>query len=168
MFESFKQALFDSALIDLSCWQDSSSFSLANIWKLLDLLYNKKFSELKLFYELVTQEENEKDYLKEARLCEESSSISLMTIHKSKGLEFEHVILFGFSMDSSILQKSSNKEEVTVFDRQRNKMAVAVPIGGREKKKVRSYGHELYNQTQNKIKISEADRLYYVAMTFNM
>ncbi|MDE0091676.1 MAG: hypothetical protein OXN83_00125, partial [Oligoflexia bacterium] len=86
-------------------------------------------------------------------------------IHKSKGLEFDHVILLDFSMDKSALQTGRKMEEITVFDRKRYKMAVAVPIGGREKPKVRSYGHELYNQTQNQMNISEAERLYYVAMT---
>ncbi|MDE0092704.1 MAG: UvrD-helicase domain-containing protein, partial [Oligoflexia bacterium] len=36
LFESFKQALFDSALMDLSYWQDPTSSSTANLWKLLD------------------------------------------------------------------------------------------------------------------------------------
>ena len=164
LFESFKKALFDSALMDLAYWRDPTSFSLANIWKLLDLLKNESFSELQLFYELLDQEED-RDHLKSARPCEESSSLSLMTIHKSKGLEFEHVILLDFSMDTSSLQTGRKLEEMTVFDKKRNKMAVAVPIGGREKKKIRSYGHEIYNQIQNQIKISEAERLYYVAMT---
>ena len=164
LFESFRQALFDSALMDLSYWQDSTSSALANLWKLLDLLNSKNFSELKLFYELLDQEED-KDRLKEARPCEESASLSLMTIHKSKGLEFEHVILLDFSMNKSSLQAGHKTEEIAVFDRKRNKMAVAVPIGRRDKKKVRSYGHELYNHVQNQITISEKERLYYVAMT---
>ena len=164
LFESFKQALFDSALMDLSYWQDSTSSSIANLWKLLDLLRSKNFSELELFYELLEQEED-KDHLKSARPCEESVALSLMTIHKSKGLEFEHVILLDFSMDKSSLLAGRKIEELTVFDRRRNKMAVAVPLGGRDKKKVQSYGHELYNHVQNQLAISEKDRWYYVAMT---
>ncbi|MCZ0932212.1 MAG: UvrD-helicase domain-containing protein, partial [Oligoflexia bacterium] len=164
LFESFKQALFDSALMDLSYFQDPTSSSIANLWKLLDLLNNNRFSELKLFYELLDQEE-EKEPFKEAPPCEESASISLMTIHKSKGLEFEHVILLDFSMNVSSLQTGRKMEEIAVFDEMRQKMAVAVPIGGREKKKVKSYGHDLYNQVQNQIAISEKERLYYVAMT---
>ena len=166
LFESFKQALFDSALMDLSYWQDPTSFSLANIWKLLNLLDNKKFSELELFYELLKKEADEDvDHLKSARPLEQSSAVSLMTIHKSKGLEFEHVVLLDFSMSDSPLQKGSKLEDITVFDRNRNKMTTAVPIGGREKSKIKSYGHEIYNQIQNQIKIKEQERLYYVAMT---
>ena len=167
LFESFKQALFDSALMDLSYWQDPTSFSMANIWKLLNLLYNKKFSELKLFYELLEQEEEEGkgEHLKSARPFEQNSSISLMTIHKSKGLEFEHVILLDFSMNESALQTGRKIEEKVVFDKNRNKMAFAVPIGGREKKKLRAYGHEIYNKSQSQVTISEKHRLYYVAMT---
>ena len=166
LFESFTHALFDSALMDLSYWQDPSSCSFSNLWKLVGLLYNRRFSELQLFYDLTAEEEKEdKDHLKEARPCEENSAVSLMTIHKSKGLEFEHVILLDFTMNTSVFQKNSKREEAAVFDRKRNKMAVAVPIGGREKKKIRSYGHELYNHSQSKVKVLEAERLYYVAMT---
>ena len=164
LFESFKYALFDSALMDLSYWRDSTSFSTANLWKLMDLLNNERFSELQLFYELLYQEE-EKDHLKEARPIEKGSFLSLMTIHKSKGLQFEHVIVLDFSMDKSALQSGRKIEETAVFDKMRNKMAVAVPVGGREKSKVKCYGHYLFNQTQNQISISEKDRLYYVAMT---
>ena len=166
LFESFKQALFDSALLDLSYWQDPTSFSEANLWKLLNLLYNKKFSELKLFYELLEkEEEQEGEHLKSARPCEKNSFISLMTIHKSKGLEFEHVILADFCMDDTSLRTGRKIEQTAVFDRKRNKMTVAVPIGGREKKKIKAYGHEIYNRRQDQIKISEQERLYYVAMT---
>ena len=164
LFESFKQALFDSSLMDLSYWQDPSSFSTANVWKLINLLYNKKFSELKLFYELLEQEEKAEN-LKLVQPYEKNSSISLMTIHKSKGLEFGHVILLDFSIDDSSFQTGRKLEEITVFDKKRNKMAVAVHIGGREKKKFRSYGHEIYNQEQKQIKKAEKERLYYVAMT---
>ena len=120
LFESFKQALFDSALMDLSYWQDPTSSSMANLWKLLDLLKDNRFSELKLFYELLDQEE-EKEPFKEAPPCEDSSSIALMTIHKSKGLGFNHVILLDFSINISSLQTGRKMEETAVFDKMRKK-----------------------------------------------
>ncbi|MCY4321917.1 MAG: UvrD-helicase domain-containing protein [Bdellovibrionaceae bacterium] len=164
LFESFTQALFDSAIMDLSYWQDPTSAGISNLWKLIDLLKDKNSSELKLFYDLLEDEGENKDYLKSAPLCDEASSISLMTVHKSKGLQFPNVILLDFSMDRSSLH-GQNIENNVIFDRSRNKMTAVVPIGGREKTKVKCFGHEIYKNSKDQIKVSEKERLYYVAMT---
>ena len=164
LFESFKQALFDSGIMDLSHFQDPTSSSLANLWKLLALLKKNKSSDLKLFYKLM-EDEMEDEGLEEALASEGSRFIELMTIHKSKGLQFKHVIILDLSIAVSSLRMGNKEESTSLYDPVRKKMSFSVPIGGRNKSKVRPYGHKLCDVFREQNEIKERDRLFYVAMT---
>jgi len=164
LFESFRQALFDSGIIDLSYFQDSSTSSLANLWKLLCLLKQNQASPLKLFYKLMEDKE-ENDDLQQAPISEGSQFIELMSIHKSKGLEFKHVIILDFSISKSSFKKGNREEAVVVYDLSRKKMSFSVPIGGRNKKKQKNYGHKLFSALKKNEELEEHKRLFYVAMT---
>ena len=164
LFEAFQQALFDSGLMDLSYWKDPTFNETANLWKLMDLL--KSSSALELFYKLMSEERDNSSF-KEAPSGEDLSSIQMMTIHNSKGLEFEHVILLDSSIGKSDFRNSDrlqNKQNI-IYDTNRQKMAFACPIGGRSEDKIKSFGHALYNTEKNFQKTLERDRLFYVAMT---
>ncbi len=160
LLKTFEQALLEKSFLDLSHYQDSSGSSESNLWKLLFLLHNTS-DPLDLFYSVMMEEESDSSISEVASFLN-SDAIQLMTIHKSKGLEFKHVILFDLSIGSS--QKESGNKDC-VFDIQKRKMAFSVPVGNRNKKKIRSYGHKkIVNQIKRQ-ELEERDRLFYVAMT---
>ena len=161
---SFEKALMDCGLMDLSYFEDPTGSSEANLWKLLYLLNKSGLSALELFYSLM-DEENERDFNNEAPPCEDSESIELMTIHKSKGLEFKHIIVMDFSIADSSLRSGDKTKDLIVYDEAKQKMAFAVPLGGRDKPKIKSYGHEIYNKSKEEEKLLEKERFFYVAMT---
>ena len=166
LVKSFEKALMDSGLMELSYFQDPTGSSSANLWKLISLL-NESGSQqaLELFYSLMAQEDEDENVGKEASSCEDSEFVELMTIHKSKGLEFKHVIVMDFSIADSALRSRDHAEDMIIFDETKGKMAFAVPIGGRDKKKAQSYAHKVYIKRQQKENLLEKDRLFYVAMT---
>ena len=164
LIQSFEKALMDSGFMDLSYFQDPTGSSESNLWKLIYLLNQNNFSALELFYSLGKEksvEENEQ----EAPSCDNNESIELMTIHKSKGLEFKHVIVMDFSIGRSSLKSGNTVKDLMIYDEIKHKMAFAVPIGGRDKKTVKSYGHKIYNKSREKENMLERERLFYVAMT---
>ena len=161
--KSFEKALIDLAFMDLSYFQDPTGSFEANLWKFLFLLNKNSLSALDLFYSLTEEREGE-EFSKEALSCEDSESIELMTIHKSKGLEFKHVIIMDFSIANSFL-KGTRQSSAVIYDELKQKMTFSVPIEGRDRLKIKSYGHEIYNKGKEKEKLLEKDRLFYVAMT---
>ena len=160
---SFERALLDSGFMDASYFQDPTGSSESNLWKFLSLLHKNNSFALELFYSLMEEGDGEEEA--EAPACENSQSIELMTIHKSKGLEFENVVILDFSIQNSILQLGDKAKDSMIFDEKRKKASFAVPIGGRNKKKVKSFGHKFHLKAQDQEKLLERDRLLYVAMT---
>ena len=160
VLKTFEQALLERAFIDLAHYQDSSGSSESNLWKLIGMLKNSSFS-LDVFYSLM---EGEKESSEEPKSFFSSEAVQLMTIHKSKGLEFKHVIICDLSViKSDRLQSETDRNPV--FDPKLQKMAFAVPIGGRNKKTVKSYGQKRINQDNKDCVLGERDRLFYVAFT---
>ena len=164
LIQSFEKALMDSGIMELAYFQDSTGSSSANLWKLLCLLKRSGSSPLEIFYSLIAGEEGENSN-KEAPSCEHKESIPLMTIHKSKGLEFQHVIVMDSSIADSSLKLGDERDNFIIFDEDRQKMALAVPLGGRDNSKIKSYGHEVYIKKQKWERLLERERLFYVAMT---
>ena len=162
--KSFERALMDSGFMDLSYFQDPTGSSESNLWKFLSLLNKDSSSALELFYSLISEEDGE-DSNKEAPSCENSESIELMTIHKSKGLEFKHIVVMDFSIGSSAFKSGNKTKDLIIYDETKQKMAFSVPIGGRYKKKIKSYAHKVYNKKQGREMLLEKERLFYVAMT---
>ena len=147
--------------MDLADFQDPTGVSKSSLWKLLSLLKRNKKSPLRLFYELIETEQENKTF-SEPLGQNQAELIELMTIHKSKGLQFKHVIVLDFSMGESVLESHSSE---VIYDSLRQKISVSVPLGTREKKKIKAYGHKLYQAYRRGKQIQEKDHLFYVAMT---
>jgi len=160
VLHTFEQALLDRGFLDLSYYNDPLGLSESNLWKLLTLLKNTK-NPLSLFYSLI-EDETVWDHQREVSSVLSSDAISLMTIHKSKGLEFKNVIICDLSLGSSL---TSNLNKECVFDVKRKKIACSIPIGHRSKKKIKSYGHKVIMDHSKKQEQEESQRLFYVAMT---
>ena len=161
---AFQQALFDCGIMDLSYWQDPTFSATANLWKLIDMLKNKNLSSGQVFYKLMNEDQDSSN-LREVPSGEDLSSIPMMTIHASKGLEFEHVILLDTSLDRSDLKRGDQNKNNIIYDDKKQKMAFACPIEGRNESKIKSFGHSVFNKSKDFQKSLERDRLFYVAMT---
>ena len=162
LFHSFKKALFDSGLMDLADFQDATGSSSASLWKCLSLLKNSQKSALEIFYDLTERDLEKDSSLDEVMGQSDSELLELMTIHKSKGLQFKHVIVSDSSMGETA--KESQGQNV-IYDLLRKRMSFSVPLGSRDKKKIKSYGHKIYNSLKRNEKIKETDHVFYVAMT---
>ena len=133
----------------------------ANFWKLLNHLYKRRSSQhhpLDFYYSFMERDLNNEE-ASEAPASTASSSIQLLTIHGSKGLEFKNVIIFNLSKAIAFSKKEA------VYDLKRNKMAFSAPYGGRNQPKIKCYGHKKINTELNEKELEETDRQLYVAMT---
>ena len=162
LFEAFKQALFESGIMTLADFQDPTGSSSAGLWKLMSLLKKSQKSPLDLFYNL-TEKNISASHFQEPLGQVQAQLIELMTIHKSKGLQFKHVIVLDFSMGKAI--SSSKTENDSIYDPLREKMSFSVPLGDRDRKKIKNYGHKMYNLLKRRGEIQEKGNLFYVAMT---
>lgn len=133
----------------------------ADIWRLIKYLYeSRKFKQNPLsFYYSFLQENPSDREIQEAPPSIESNAVKLLTIHGSKGLEFNNVILFNLSK-----VKTGSNEEV-VYDSEKNKIAFSVPNGGRNQTKIKCYNHKKILIDQMEKEQEETDRQLYVAMT---
>lgn len=119
---AFEKALRDSALLDLAFQVDPSGRREANLWKLLAKVKEEEkkpgFQILALFEEVegllgadeITSEGD-------AITAQEPNCINLMTIHSSKGLEFDHVILprMGVAPNLTTSDDFSHHDEESIF-----------------------------------------------------
>ncbi len=163
LVQSFEKALMDSGLMDLSYFQDPTGVNEVNLSQLISLLHKKGSMALELFYSLTKLGDEEES--KTTPPCEGSQSIQLMTIHKSKGLEFKNVIVMDFSLDRSSLRVGNQEKDNVIYDKYREKAVFSVPVGGRDRSKVKSFGHKIALWNKKKEELFERDRLFYVAMT---
>ena len=163
--KTFEQALLNCGLMELSYFQDPTGSIESSLWKLLYLLNENSSSALKCFYNLMKRDEKRENQNTEPPSCGGGNAIQLMTIHNSKGLEFEHVILMDFSIMKSSLQSGNQVRADMIYEESIKKAAFSIPEGRRDSQKKKSYGHEMYNKSWQEKTLEEKDRLYYVAMT---
>ena len=162
VWAAFESGLCSRGFMDLAHYQDPSGSSEANLWKLLSHL-REAGCPLDLFYTLENKTGGG-ELESEAAAPVNPNALRMMTIHGSKGLEFEHVIVMDLSMAKSPLKTPPAKGSF-MLDRERAKMAFAAPAGGRLQPKKKCYGHEKYMLEIKEEHKRERDRLFYVAMT---
>ncbi|TQR32475.1 RecB-like helicase [Campylobacter sp. MIT 99-7217] len=158
--EEFKKRLFIPAKLSLRLYENPASICLYLIKKLgLDL------SDIALiqFLEYASKKENFLELLfepcGEKILNEENLGISIMTLHKSKGLEFESVIL----LDSLSTRENSNKDNLLFeFDIEKG-----LELRIRDKFRSRTKESDFENFIEKSKKNDAEDKLntLYVAMT---
>lgn len=161
LLPAFEKALFQHILSHASNVSDLTGANEGNIWKLLKHLYqrrNSQYHPLDFYYSFLSENLSEEES-KEAPACTSSNALKLLTIHGSKGLEFENTIIFNLSKSWSFFGSEA------VYDSEKNKMAFSVPDGERNQKKIKCHGHRKINKKENERRIEETDRLLYVAMT---
>ena len=160
----FKQALIESGFVDAARIHDSSGRRESNIWKLLSRLsadearpgFNPLQFILNTQAELRDFEGSEEG---DAVTAVEPNRVNLMTIHASKGLAFDHVILPRLHESPRL---STHKD--FLFDENLNRWSMRVPVGP-EQKFSGSVAEQIFLDHFKKQELQEHQRVLYVALT---
>ncbi len=120
-----------------------------------DAKYNiSKFIKMAMDFDSISSQ-SKYDFLTYLEKSDEDNSssegVNLMTIHKSKGLEFEHVILCDFNFP---IRGGGNSEKFVVDD-----IGLGIKLEGRDAK------HKIINEKEDKKSKEEELRIFYVACT---
>ena len=159
----FQQVLMDTGFFDLSHLYDSSGRRESNLWKLLVQLKTEDHTPGFNYIDFI---ENRKSSLDIEGGSEDSDAVSsiepnrvqLMTIHMSKGLEFQHVILPYIDSEPKLTNHSPY-----VFDEEKEKYGLYLKLGEEEGKQSLPAKAKLREIREEEL--AESDRLLYVAMT---
>lgn len=168
VFTTWIEGLSGSGFLDFSLYYDPTGRRESNIWKLIELVRENQrksgfsfahfLEQTRLGVESFDEEEGE------AIAVIEPNRVNIMTVHKSKGLKFNQVILPNMHKGpKTVLQYRSHKSLV-VFDEEQKKWGLQLPFGEDNKKE------DLLPCMQSLEKFSlreleENSRLYYVALT---
>lgn len=159
---AWREALSSSGLLAFSQEIDPSGRRYANLWKLVTLLNEEERSPDFSYSEFITkswQFLEVKDQDSDAVSLMESGRISLMTIHASKGLEFDHVVLLGTGYwrpqqkFARVKALQSGLWFKLYFPSQEDGKWLSVPVGSDERDMIAE------------MEFAEYDRLFYVALT---
>ena len=164
MLHTFENIIFQDGFMDLVLRQDSSGLQEAYLWKLLSLIRKAEqtdnHSVLDLFYKVIRVKEEEDSDPTELSSFLELDAVDLMTVHKSKGLQFKHVLIFDIST-----KIQSNKNDV-VFDAKRKEIVFSVPpLTSPWDEKMKCYSHLKAIEELKLRSEEERKRMTYVAIT---
>ena len=160
--ETVREFCVQNGFIDDGLLYDESGRREANIWKFL--LKLKEHEPEFNFLDLIDEEEYQYDedsldsnHGEDAVSAISPGMVNLMTIHKAKGLEFKHVFIAFFDVNSK-----GNNKPIFALDEETGKWTIPYNLDETKKssalaKKIKKY--------QEKIKDKEKDRMLYVAMT---
>ena len=162
--EAWKGALIECGIFDFTRKHDPSGRRESNLWKLLTQLDQAErqpgFNYLHFINSLLKGEWAEGG---DAVACLEPHRINLMTIHASKGLTFEHVILPRMNR-RPLLTESASQKPLLYLDEKVKKWTLAVPLGEEKKMHHSPVARDIFEQLSTREK-KESDRLLYVALT---
>jgi ATP-dependent helicase/nuclease subunit A len=162
--ETFKRGLIDAGFIDLSHAHDVSGRRESNVWKLLARLQQEDckpgFNPIGFINgaikDINVEESNSEG---DAVAAVEPDRINLMTVHASKGLEFEHVILPRMEQKPRL----TVSEEFT-YDENVGRWALRVPYGENHDM-TKSLPEATWLKTFQAHELQEHARVLYVALT---
>ncbi len=162
--ETFRQALVEAGFIDLSYVHDRSGRRESNLWKLLAKLATEERRPGFNYLDFIAGAQLD---LRESSGAEESDAIAtvepnrinLMTIHASKGLQFEHVILPRMEQAPRL-----TRSEDFTFDETRGLWAMRVPRGD-ALEMTASLAERAWLDVFCRQELEEHARVLYVALT---
>ena len=163
LISAFEKGVRDSGMIDLAFQSDSSGRREANLWKLLSRVREEEmrpgFHALSLVEEVDGWMSDDESDDGDANSGQEPNFIRLMTIHGSKGLEFDHVIVprMGTPPRLTNFDIFSHHEEHSMFS-----LPVFLPAEG---KSVSTPLDRIRTARQRERELHEQDRWLYVALT---
>lgn len=173
VLETLRAVVMDRKIVDHSHAHDPTGTKEANIWKFLSMLHAAEktpgFQYLQFVNDALLEREggsgDEEDG--DAVAAVEPNRVNLMTIHKSKGLKFAHVILP--NLHSQPRFSASRGHEIPfVMDEKSGVFSIGLKCHDPEEDKLKS-AHSLFAKSvlrqYSDREREEYDRLFYVAMT---
>ena len=163
-FQATKQFISETSFVSLSQFYDKTGKREANIFKFLTCLSRaEKTAGFSLGQFIQEEFQSLQADLSvgdsEAQPVLQPNCVSLMTVHASKGLQFKHVIVIGFS-DSP---KISNNLKFTIDDStQKFSLSVFDDINSKHQN---SGWSTMIKEKFNERELNENERVLYVAMT---
>lgn len=159
VLEAMKKACVDMGMVDMCRRRDPSGDLEAYIWKYFVELQSQEQQPGFNYLQFVEKKMQPSDLESDQPSSIESGRVHLMTVHKSKGLEFEHVLI------PQLKDVSKNTTTAEPFLTLEDKELWGIPLKNQEDQKKHSLigylsSSELKNREQR-----ESDRLLYVAMT---
>ena len=159
--EAFSSFLEDSLAIDLCYHQDPTGEQENNLWSLLTEMKIKEQNIHFTYYQFIEEKLHQ---FKTFSADEGGMSspllnfIQLMTIHQSKGLEFEHIIIPG--IDEPLIPPDSDRFVASPLQKR-----WGFSLYNENKEAVHSVQQKLWKNSKKSEHLLEQDRLLYVAMT---
>lgn len=162
--QTTKQFIAESSFVSFSEYYDKTGKREANIFKfLISLAQAEKSLGFSLGLFLEEQFQSLQGDLgsanSEAEPVEQPNCVSLMTVHASKGLQFKHVIVIGFS-DTPTLSKAAK----ITFDEDTHKFSLSVLDDSTSKHRASGWA-DFIKTKFNERELLENERVLYVAMT---
>lgn len=161
---TWRSLLIDKGFFKAAHAMDSSGQREANLWKLVHLIISKErspgFSHLEFLNSLdlaslSTEEQDQGDGVPVV----EPSKVHLMTVHASKGLQFDHIVFSRLGDEGQ-----AARARFYMLDEQSQIWTLTV-VDPEEGKKVSSLAGDEILRQENERAYLESDRLLYVAMT---
>ncbi len=167
IYETLREAAIELRMIDLAQFHDVTGRREANIWKFFTLLKEKEktpgFSYLQFVQDVLDPKSDEGDAEADAVAALEPNCVNFMTVHKSKGLKFQNVILINMQKPPKY-SRSRGHDRPLVIDEQKGLMSVGLRLG-EELKFEHSILARLVLNSDSEREMAEYERLLYVAMT---
>ncbi len=159
-YDVWLKGLMDSNAFDDCTVDDVSGRKEGNLWKLVTMIHaGLKDGTLNYTNPLNRELNSEARSNNEARSIRESNQIQLMTIHGSKGLEFEHVFL-------PFLNQSKKKDGASFFSADLNNTYwILSLIDPQTQSATTSFYAQKTADEVHSLLLEEAERLFYVAIT---
>lgn len=159
-FTVWKKLLVNSIAFAECTQLDPSGHKEANLWKLISVIHEEiKAGTLDYTNPLNIDMEVESNSENEAQAFRDSHQIQLMTIHGSKGLEFDHVIL-------PFLNHTRKKESTSFFTTDLETQFWTTAFMEESTRTTHShYFARLVTEEVNSLLDEESERLFYVAIT---
>jgi ATP-dependent helicase/nuclease subunit A len=160
----FREVLVDSGLLDSAHRHDITGRREANLWKLIAKLSGEEgrpgFNPLEFVNNsLLELRDSESSEESDAIAAVEPNRINLMTVHASKGLAFDHVIVPRLQQRPRL-----TTHDEFLFDEERKRWSLRVPMGD-ERKATPSPAEALWLRTFQEQEKREHARVLYVALT---
>lgn len=158
--EAWQEFIMNSTLLQVCTAKDMGGRKEGNIWKLLTQIQESaRCGTLDytdpLNLKLSTEVSNEG----EASSIRETDQIQIMTIHASKGLEFDHVFIPFLNH-----QKKKESAELFTIDLEGNKWSLSMQDESSGKRVPSFFSRGIANETYQLLQ-DEDERLFYVAIT---
>lgn len=167
VLHTLRASLEETRFFAASLYLDPSYRREANIWKLLQILRESErlpgfsYTGFLRKVELAWLDSAADDA--DAAPITEANRVNLMTVHKSKGLNFKHVIIPHMEKIPR-LSHSRAHESIIAFDEDQ-KIWSSLVIRAEDQKKIHSPAMSEALKKQDERELKEADRLLYVAIT---